>query len=130
MRDKKVKDNKKVKDVKRHNSEMDSFMSTERIEKMKNILKKIQNYTNVQLKDILRRNGQSMSGSKIDLLGKVSDGIMFGKIPKCSNCNGGRPKMDMSTGEYHCEGYYEDETYNKCDTTFQFDSVQRDEWIE
>lgn len=128
-RDDKLRENKKVKEIKKKKAESENFMTDKRIEKMKAILIKIQNYTNTQLKDILRKNGQSMSGNKTELLGKVADGMMFGKVPKCPNCNGGRPKMDLATGHYHCNGYYEDEAFFQCDAVFEFSQLSREPWL-
>ena len=39
---------------------------------------------------MLRKNLQSMSGNKDDLILKVADGIVLGRIPRCTNCFGGR----------------------------------------
>ncbi len=128
MKDDKLRENKKVKEMKKKKAESENFMTEERIEKMKAILIKIQNYSNAQLKDLLRKNGQSMSGNKTELLGKVVDGMMFGKVPKCPTCNGGRPKMDLATGHYHCSGYYEDEAFFQCDAVFDFSQLSREPW--
>lgn len=51
---------------------------------------RLSGYSNAQLKDILRKNLQSMSGNKDDLVLKVADGIVLGRIPRCPNCFGGR----------------------------------------
>ena len=46
--------------------------------------------TNQELKDLLRKNLQSMSGNKDDLIYKCADGATLGRIPRCPNCFGGR----------------------------------------
>lgn len=63
---------------------------------------------NAALKEMLRKNLQSMSGNKDDLVLKVADGIVLGRIPRCPNCFGGRPKYDYKTGVYTCPGYRDD----------------------
>ena len=51
---------------------------------------RLSGFGNQALKDILRKNLQSMSGNKEDLILKVTDGIVLGRIPRCPNCFGGR----------------------------------------
>jgi len=70
--------------------------------------KRLESNSNQQLKDILRKNLQSMSGNKDDLIYKVADGIVLGRIPRCPNCFGGRPKFDFKAGTYYCSGYRDD----------------------
>lgn len=125
----KAKEVTKVKAVKKEQTARAEFMTPERCEKMKNILMKIKDYTNIQLKDLLRKNNQSMTGNKTELLGKVAEGMLFGRTPKCPNCNGGRPRLDMATGVYHCSGYYEDQNFFQCDATFEFDALARQAWL-
>lgn len=43
---------------------------------------------------MLKKNLQSMSGNKNDLVAKVADGQVLGRIPKCPKCFGGRPKYN------------------------------------
>lgn len=125
---KKAKDVSKVKAVKKDKAIKADFMTSERCDKMKTVLIKIKDLNNQQLKDILRKNNQSMSGNKIELLSKVAEGMMFGRTPKCPNCFGGRPRLDMSTGIYHCSGYYEDQNFFQCDSTFEFGLLARLPW--
>ena len=84
--------------------------------------------SNQFLKDILRKNMQSMSGNKEDLVLKVADGIVLGRIPRCPKCFGGRPKFDYKTGIYTCPGYRDDEEYLNCNTTFTKTELKRDAW--
>lgn len=129
-KDKKAKETAKVKEVKKKKAATADFMTPERCEKMKAILMKIKNLNNVQLKEALRKNGQSMSGNKTELLAKVAEGQMFGRTPKCPTCFGGRPRLDLATGVYHCGGYYEDQNFFQCDATFEFGQMNRLPWIE
>ena len=68
---------------------------------------------------MLRKNAQSMSGNKDDLVYKCADGIVLGKIPRCPSCFGGRPKFDYKAGTYYCSGYRDDTDFKNCHTTFQ-----------
>lgn len=34
--------------------------------------------------------------------------MVLGRIPKCTECFGGRPKFDHIAGIYWCEGYLDD----------------------
>lgn len=129
MKAKQAKKKLTKKVVEQKKTEQETFLNDERVAKMKEILTRIQGYSNEKLKEILRKNGQSMSGTKVDLLSKVLDGELFGRVPKCPTCRGGRPKMDLQTGVYHCTGYYEDEAFYQCTASFQFNKLERDKWL-
>lgn len=77
---------------------------------------------------MLKSNMQSMSGNKDDLVLKVADGIVLGRIPRCPNCFGGRPKYDYKTGIYTCPGFRDDEDYKNCHSTFTKEELKRDPW--
>ena len=51
---------------------------------------KFSHYSNQQLKDLLKKNLQSMTGNKDDLIMKCADGSVLGRIPRCPKCFGGR----------------------------------------
>ncbi|CAD8062313.1 unnamed protein product [Paramecium primaurelia] len=70
--------------------------------------------TNQQIKDNLRKNLQSMTGNKDELLNKIADGIVLGSIPRCPHCFGGRPKFNQATGTYFCVGYRDDTDFKFC----------------
>lgn len=77
---------------------------------------------------MLRKNLQSMSGNKDDLVYKVADGIVLGRIPRCPKCFGGRPKFDYKKGTYYCSGYRDDEDFKNCHTEFELSEIKRDAW--
>ena len=104
------------------------FWTKARQEEFEKCLRQIYSYKNQELKDILKANGQSRSGNKIDLLTKVVDGMMFGSIPDCPACGGGRPKLDLLNGTYYCKGYMDDDEWHYCKTVFKFDEIKRGEW--
>lgn len=70
-----------------------------------------------------------MTGNKDDLIHKVADGIVLGRIPRCPSCFGGRPKYDIKTGIYHCSGYRDDVDYIQCHKDFTRDEIKRDPWV-
>jgi hypothetical protein len=74
--------------------------------------------SNQVLKDLLRKNCQSMSGSKDELVYKCADGAVLGRIPRCPKCYGGRPKFDFQKGTYYCSGYRDDVDFKNCHTSF------------
>lgn len=51
---------------------------------------KFSSFSNQALKDLLRKNLQSMSGNKDELVFKCADGATLGRIPRCPKCFGGR----------------------------------------
>ena len=55
-----------------------------------------------------------MTGNKDYLVEKIADGKIFGQIPRCPSCFGGRPKFDYHTSSYYCSGYRDDEDFINC----------------
>ena len=51
---------------------------------------KFTGFSNQGLKDLLRKNLQSMTGNKDELVFKCADGATLGRIPRCPKCFGGR----------------------------------------
>jgi len=77
-----------------------------------------------ELKDALRRNRQRVSGPKHDLIERVTDGEVFGIIPQCTICGGGR--LRFQKGIYTCPGYMDDTSYVHCD--FRSSTITREPW--
>lgn len=59
-----------------------------------------------------------MSGNKDEMVQKIADGIVLGRIPRCTSCFGGRPRFDYKTGKYTCPGYRDDVDYKNCHKVF------------
>jgi len=76
------------------------------------------------LKDLLKMNDQSSSGSKQDLLEKVADGMLNGALPRCPKCGGGRLKVLGNM--YICPGFMEDDEFKDCDFTSM--DIKRTAW--
>lgn len=126
-----IKQKKAVKTtVKEAGIKSTDFWTEKREKEFEEHLTKIFGYKNEDLKNLLQKNGQSKSGNKIDLLTRVADGMMFGSIPFCSNCGGGRPKLDLLSGVYYCKGYMDDDKWQYCRKSFDFEEIKRDKWKE
>jgi len=65
------------------------------------------------LKDLLKMNDQSAGKNKQELLEKVADGMLFGALPRCPKCAGGR--LRVLGNMYTCPGFMEDDTFQDCD---------------
>eukprot|EP01016_Furgasonia_blochmanni_P052023 TRINITY_DN8255_c0_g1_i1.p1 TRINITY_DN8255_c0_g1~~TRINITY_DN8255_c0_g1_i1.p1 ORF type:complete len:290 (-),score=69.01 TRINITY_DN8255_c0_g1_i1:540-1364(-) len=95
------------------------------IEEMKDSLLK---YTNEQLKDMLRKNDGKVTGTKPDLIDRVAEGKVLGKVPKCPRCFGGKPNFDRNTGIYRCPGFQDDDQFRFCNKKFEFNEITREKW--
>lgn len=89
---------------------------------------KLDEKTNNDLKEICRKNGQKVTGTKNELIDRVADGKILGAIPKCPSCGGGRPKWDAKTATYKCPGYMEDSDFVNCNKKFSANDIQRTSW--
>lgn len=98
------------------------------IEKFEKLSGELQKKTINELKNMLSRNDQSASGNKDELIRRVADGIMLGKIARCVKCDGGRPKFDSKSGIYTCPGYYTDEGFKKCGMKYTNNQLPREKW--
>jgi hypothetical protein len=74
---------------------------------------------------MLKKNQQTRTGNKSELIEKIADGIVLGRIPKCPNCFGGRPRFDNKSGLYQCPGFQDDDVYRNCHSVFQKDQLKR-----
>lgn len=81
-----------------------------------------------ELKDMCRKNLMKVSGTKAEVIERISDARILGVIPKCPKCGGGRPKLDPKTMTYYCSGYLEDVDFINCHSTFSYSSITRTPW--
>lgn len=83
-----------------------------------------------ELKKMLKANDQTCTGNKGDLIDKVADGRVLGKIPRCTNCYGGRLRFNYKNGVYTCPGYRDDEDFHFCNKKYQFNEILRTSWVD
>ena len=84
--------------------------------------------TQVALKAVLRKNDQAFSGlTTKQLIDKIADQQVRGKIPRCPRCFGG--KLRFENRRYYCPGYADDEGhFHRCSFTAGDHEVTRDPW--
>lgn len=104
--------------------------TADQLKQYKKLLVELNGWTNVKLKEVLKKNEQSMSGNKDQLVQKVADGKVMGKIPRCPKCFGGRPRYDYIKGTYHCHGYRDDEDMVECDKELTKEELPRETWTD
>jgi len=93
--------------------------------KIRDKISELAPYTLPILKQMLKANDQSTTGTKAVLLERVAEGTLFGKLPRCEKCGGGRLKIKEGIG-YYCPGYMEDDQMIDCD--FFATEVKRTPW--
>ena len=81
----------------------------------------------VDLKSILKKNNQVCSGTKSDLVQRCSQGKLFGGLPNCSLCFGGKLRFNIKTGEYYCPGFMNDTEFSFCKFRAN-DGIVRNPW--
>ena len=91
---------------------------------------KYDEYTADQLKNLLRKNDQKVTGTKKEMIERVADGEVLGKIPRCPACFGGRLVFDYKKGVYKCPGFYDDDHFVRCKAAFDTNFIQRETWVE
>lgn len=86
--------------------------------------------TKKELQDILRKNDQKITGSREELVERVADGELFGKIPRCPLCFEGHLQYNYKRGLYICPGFWEKDHFRRCKAAFDRDFIQREQWVE
>jgi len=104
--------------------------TAEQLKKYNELLEELNKHSINELKEMLRKNDQTMSGTKKELVQRVADGKVLGKIPRCPRCAGGRPKFDAKTGMYKCPGYRDDEDFKFCNKKYTMEELPREEWVD
>jgi len=73
------------------------------------------------LKKLLKANGQKISGKKMELVERCADAKLYGCLPKCEECGGGRLQVNYpfpfghkGQGDWFCKGYYDDGEFMPC----------------
>ena len=109
--------------LKRASSRIAAFycITEDQIARRADLFKQLYKADRTKLEANLKDNGQKCDGSKKALALRISEGVMFGAVPKCSKCEAGHLEFDFNTGNYNCEGYL-DEFKNQvfCSGEFTF----------
>jgi len=74
-----------------------------------------------QMKEMLELNKQPSNGGEQDLLRRCAFGILFGRIPKCSECKG---TIAIKNGIYACTGSAN--AWSKC--TYETEKLKLKKW--
>ena len=82
------------------------------------------------MKEECRQNQQKVTGTKPELIERIADGRVLGKIPLCHMCGGGKPRFDAKTGTYTCPGFMEDVDFIRCNRKFSMIDIVREPWEE
>jgi hypothetical protein len=122
------KSSEKPKKVKKQQKSETKQSQTE-IDKLKEYEEFFMDKNVAELKSILKRNNQVLTGAKNDLVRRCAQGKLWGALPNCSNCFGGKLRYNMTTGEYSCPGYMNDTEFIFCKFR-AVDGIVRNEWID
>ncbi len=120
--------NSKTKKAEGSSSSSVKGYTPEQYAKYKELVKELNEKKNEALKNMLKANDQAATGNKDDLVSKVADGKILGKIPRCPKCFGGRPRFDYKKGTYYCPGYRDDTDYKNCHKKYTLEELPREEW--
>eukprot|EP01054_Gregarina_sp_Poly1_P007009 Gregarina_sp_Poly_1__7008@NODE_3816_length_870_cov_413_576588_g2457_i0_p1_GENE_NODE_3816_length_870_cov_413_576588_g2457_i0NODE_3816_length_870_cov_413_576588_g2457_i0_p1_ORF_typecomplete_len225_score43_64PADR1/PF08063_12/4_1e02PADR1/PF08063_12/5_7e15SAP/PF02037_27/5_7e03SAP/PF02037_27/3_8e03SAP/PF02037_27/4_3e05TF_Zn_Ribbon/PF08271_12/0_089_NODE_3816_length_870_cov_413_576588_g2457_i0196810 len=83
--------------------------------------------TKTQLMALLKENDQKTSGKKDELVERVAEGMVLGRLPICPTCDKAKIAFNRVTGEYTCPGSFDNGSFQKC--SFKSSEVQRGEWV-
>merc|ERR1712059_146353 len=72
--------------------------------------------TCAQLKELLQKNDQTKTGNKSALVTRIARCKLYGCLPRCPECGGGRLKAAYvqewgheGNGTFSCPGYFDDD---------------------
>ena len=92
------------------------------------LTKFLSKYSSTEMKEILRKNDQTVGGTCEELAAKIADGKILGKIPRCPSCYGGKLKFSYQTGTYSCPGFVDDLVFRNCQKKFSMAEIKRDKF--
>ncbi len=82
-----------------------------------------------ELKDVLRANGQLLSGTKQELVDRCVDGELNGRLPKCPACIKGTLHFDSKRNCIACSGYYDTDISARISCKYSAGSIKRLPWL-
>eukprot|EP01017_Pseudomicrothorax_dubius_P050752 TRINITY_DN9655_c0_g2_i2.p1 TRINITY_DN9655_c0_g2~~TRINITY_DN9655_c0_g2_i2.p1 ORF type:complete len:168 (-),score=25.46 TRINITY_DN9655_c0_g2_i2:413-916(-) len=96
------------------------------------LLEELKSHTLEELKEMLRKNDQRIVGHKDELIARIADCKVLGRIQHCPRCKEGKLTFDHHTGVYRCPGYRdnEEEEFEFCNKKYAFDEIKREPWID
>jgi hypothetical protein len=121
-----LKTNEKPKKVQKIKKSENSISSSDE-RKLKELEESFDKCTIVELKMILKKNNQVCTGTKTDLVQRCTQGKLWGALPNCSKCFGGKLRYNIKTGEYYCPGYMNDIDFVFCSFRAT-DGLTRNPW--
>lgn len=101
-----------------------------RKKKFKQACASLGNLTVADLKAILKRNNQRVTGNKEQLQIMVGDGMLNGGLPKCSKCGGGYLHYNKSYDTLNCLGFKDDDKFVACTFSADPKTIKRTPWIQ
>ena len=107
-----------------------SFLSAGQLEALEAARERLDAMKAPEVKELLRRNGQKVGGTKTELVERAAQAAALGTVPVCSSCGGGKLNFDLKSGSYHCPGYFDDTDFVRCGSRYSFDEVIRGAWNE
>lgn len=82
------------------------------------VMKELNQYAVRDLQKFLVLNEQKKTGTKVELVARVADGMVNGRAPKCPKCTAGNLEVD-SRGLWKCKGYFDDDHFRRCSYKYQ-----------
>lgn len=104
------------------------FLSADQKKLYQKYMNEFSSFSMDRLKELLSKNRQVKSGNKSDLVARCAEGKLLGGLPNCPKCTGGKLKFNITTGEYYCKGYMDDDVFKNCG--YKSDTATRLEWTE
>jgi hypothetical protein len=80
------------------------------------------------LKEICKKNGQIIKGTKKDLVLRCADGKLLGALPHCPNCGQGHMRFDPKSRLFFCPGYLSAHGMEMCAMKLRPEDCNRMPW--
>ena len=99
------------------------YLSNKQKKELAKLMKDYSDFSVDQLKELLSKNRQEKTGSRVDLITRCSEGKLLGGLSDCPKCKGARLKFNIKTGEYFCKNISKSCNYKSC-------TSERTPWVE
>jgi len=127
------------KDLISYDENKESELCKQEKEKFDAFCTKLEEFSVMGLKDMLRHNAQKVSGTKYELMHRIADCQMYGCMPRCTQCGGGHLRViyingkkygHNGKGRYFCPGFYNGDEYVACLWSGDESKVVREKWTD